>query len=136
VPKNFQRGARPVKDVAFGLDDIGNALRVRRRRKFAPAVAAVLPQLPKVPRRCSARLATVICQPEPTLRQNTLVCGTYFGAAESLPEMVFARVNARVFSGLLADSFDESDRLSDAHGAAGIMTVFLKIEHQQDSGGP
>jgi hypothetical protein len=45
--------------------------------------------------------------------------------------MIFAGINARIFARPLAYPFYECHRLIDPHRAAGIMTVFFEIEHQQ-----
>src|ERR1051325_9109309 len=47
--------------------------------------------------------------------------------------MIFARVNTRKLARPLANSFDECDRLINTHCAAGIMTIFFEIEHEQDA---
>src|SRR5205085_1023338 len=47
--------------------------------------------------------------------------------------MVFAGIKTRIFSGALANSLNEGNRLIDTHRATGIMTVLFEIEHEQDA---
>src|SRR5205085_6358825 len=46
---------------------------------------------------------------------------------------IFASVNAGIFSGALLDALDETRGLIDAHGPAGIVSVSLEIEHEQNA---
>src|SRR5439155_15157959 len=101
--------------------------------KSAPAIAAILPQMPEVPRRCGSRLAAIICQPEPALCQDALLRRAHLGTAKSLTRIIFAGINPRIFAGPLVNPFDECHRLIDPHRAARIMTVLFEIEHQQDT---
>ena len=47
--------------------------------------------------------------------------------------MIFAGINARIYAGALANSFNKSDRLINPHRATGIMTILLEIKDQQNT---
>src|SRR5205809_2920822 len=50
--------------------------------------------------------------------------------------MVFDGIKAGIFSGALANSLNEGNRLIGTHRAAGIMTVLFEIEDEQDARRP
>jgi hypothetical protein len=47
--------------------------------------------------------------------------------------MIFAGINARIYTGTFANSLNKRDRLINPHRAAGIMTILLEIKDQQNT---
>src|SRR5437867_3462396 len=63
LPEVFQRTSAPAKNIAFRLADVGYTRRVSRAWKIAFAIAAILPEVPEVPRRRGARFIVIIGNP-------------------------------------------------------------------------
>ena len=63
LPEVFQRTSAPAKNIAFRLADVGYTYRISRAWKIAFAIAAILPEVPEVPRRRGARLIVIIGNP-------------------------------------------------------------------------
>ena len=86
------------KNVEFCPSDIGNAYRVSRTRQTAFTVAAVLPHSPIIPRCGCTWLFRIICNPEPAIGERLSLCRSYSRAIQNLREMVFARINAGIYT--------------------------------------
>ena len=63
LPEVFQRTSAPAKNIAFRLADVGHTRRVSRAWEIAFAIAAILPEVPEVPRRRGARFIVIIGNP-------------------------------------------------------------------------
>src|SRR5438045_4304828 len=102
LPEELQLGIGAAEDVAFGAPHIGHARGERAARtQRAFAVAGVLPQLPRAPRRNVTRFIAVIRDPEPAIRQGAPLRRSHARRVQHLAQAVFAAVKAGVFSGAL-----------------------------------
>src|SRR5438105_10681073 len=75
----------------------------------------------------------VIRDPKPAVPEDGFIGAADTGSVHHGAQPIFAPVNARIFSGALLNALDETRGLIDAHGAAGIVSVSLEIEHEQNA---
>src|SRR4029077_17169388 len=131
LPEFGQVAPAASKDIEFCFSNIGNTYGVSRTRQAAFTVTAVLPQCPVTPRRRRTWFLGVICNPEPAIGERLPLRRSYSRAIQNLREMVFARINAGIYTGARANAFDKRDRLVCAHRSPGIMTILFEIEYEE-----
>src|SRR5438874_6125777 len=133
-PEGGEGGVAATENISLGVSDVRHALRIcRARAQIAFAVTGVLPHAPTTPRRARGRLVMIIADPKPAIAEDAPIRRARFRIAQHGAEPILASVNAGIFSGPLLDAFDKARGLSGAHRAAGIVTVFFEIEHEQNT---
>ena len=132
-PESVEAREAASKDIAFRSSDVGYTLREHGARKITLTISRVLPKVPIIPWCRVARFGVIVRDPQPAISEGLSLSRAHIAAVQDGAEAILTAIDTGKLSGPLPNPFDKPDGLIDAHRAAGIMIVLLKIEHQQDS---